>query len=122
MPSFGGAAIFGRGVSMATQDNPLERQENAFPGLDGVESLTLGQRGRFTVVTGVLFGALASDLESAEATFRSYNDGVARTLVDSYGGSWDYALLETFEPQGRIFQDGYYGYGRRYVARFRHLV
>ena len=122
MPTYGGSSIFGRSVKFVTEDLNLERQENAFPGLNGVESLTVGERGLYTNVTGLLVGATASDLGTAESTFRSYRDGIARTLVDSYSASWSNVVLESFNPQGRIRQDPSYGYLRPYSARFRHLT
>lgn len=121
MATFGGASIFGRAVKVSTVRDPVERQENGYSGLNGVESLSLGSRGGMTTVIGLLTGAATSDLEAAEETIRSYNDGIARTLVDSYGISWVYVVLVDYQPQGRIVRDPYRGYCRPYVARFRHL-
>ena len=75
MPSFGGTSIFGTAVSMSTADNPRESQLNTFFGLSGLESLDGGMRGRWTQVTGLLFGNSPGALATAEALFRSFNDG-----------------------------------------------
>jgi len=107
---------------MRTSDNPRSSQENAFFGVNGIESLDGGQRGRFTEVKGLLYGASAADLQFAEILFRSYNDGFAYVLVDSYGGTWPYVKLETFDPQPRIKQDVYGSFYRAYTARLRHLI
>ena len=88
MASFGGASIFGTAISMITADNPREKQINAFFGLSGLESLDGGLRGRVTRVTGLLYGLSPALLASAEAAFRSFNDGKARILVDTLGVSW----------------------------------
>lgn len=122
MATFNGAAIFGRAATLNTGDLILQRQENEFAGVDGVETLTLGSRGLMTEASGVLFGATSADLATAEATFRSYRDGNAYSLVDSYGNTWANVVLETFRPEGRIRQDAYYGYFRPYRAVFRHLT
>lgn len=122
MATFGGSDIFGRAVTIVTEDLQLDRQENAFCGLNGVESLTIGERGLFSTATGLLVGSTSGDLAAAENTFRTYRDGIARTLVDTFGNSWSNVILEAFAPQGRVRQDAYHGYFRTYTARFRHLT
>ena len=121
MASFGGASIFGTAVSMATSDNPRETQLNAFFGLSGLESLDGGMRGRSTQVAGLLFGSTASLLANAEALFRSYNDGVAHTLIDTLGVIWTSVRLASFQPQGRIRQSPGGVLFRSYKAQFLHL-
>src|SRR5438067_2091534 len=104
MASFGGVSLFGTSVSMSTADNPRERQLNAFFGLGGLERLDGGSRGRVTQVTGLLYGNSPYALAAAESLFRSFNDGVARPLVDTLGSTWANVCLESFQPQGRIRQ------------------
>lgn len=120
MPVFGGANIFGASVAMITNDRPRAVQINAFFGINGVEALDGGSRGRYTDVTGVLSGVTAAGLASAEALFRSFEDGIPRTLVDTYGASWPNATLEAFAPQGRVRQSPYGYFFRPYRARFFH--
>lgn len=122
MPSFDGNPIFGVAVTMATVDNPRASQENAFPGLSGVESLDQGLRGRFTLVKGMLIGANPVALGVLEDNFRSFNDGFTYDLVDNFGGVWPNVKLESFEPQGRAMPLIPYGWCRSYVARFHHLT
>ena len=122
MATFGGAAIFGTAVSMNTVDNPRRQQLNAFPGISGRESLDQGFDGRFTIVSGVLYGADAATLNFLENLFRSYNDGIARVLVDTMGNSWPYVKLDSFEPEGRMrIAAGSGQVFRQYTARFLHL-
>lgn len=121
MPSYDGATIFGRSYSFATNKNPTAAQVNAFFGLNGVESLYGGSRGYVTLVRGVLTGSDAASLASAEETFRSYDDGIARTLVDNFGVSWPQVKLVNFSPQGRVLRDGR-GFYRPYQAQFQHLL
>jgi hypothetical protein len=106
---------------MVTADNPRENQLNAFFGLSGLESLDGGLRGRVTHVTGLLYGPSAPSLASAEALFRSFNDGIARTLVDTLGAAWPNVRLESFQPQGRVRQSPAGVMFRSYQARFLHL-
>lgn len=122
MPSFGGANIFGTAVVMNTVDYPRQTQVNAYFGLSGLEMLDGGARGRVTMAEGVLYGGTAAALAGAEATFRSYNDGVARTLVDQFGTSWDSVTLDLFRPSGRVQQAPDGSFYRRYLARFLHLA
>jgi hypothetical protein len=121
MASFGGSNIFGTAVSMTTADNPREKQLNAFFGLSGLESLDGGSRGRVTHVTGLLYGNNSAVLAAAESAFRSFNDGVARILVDTLGVAWLSVRLESFQPQGRIRQSPAGVLFRSYSARFLHL-
>jgi hypothetical protein len=113
--------IFGTAVSMTTADNPRENQLNAFFGLSGLESLDGGMRGRVTYVTGLLYGASPPALAAAEAGFRSFNDGVARPLVDTLGTTWPSVRLQFFQPQGRVRQSPAGVLFRSYKARFLHL-
>ena len=122
MATFGGAAIFGTAVSMTTVDNPRRQQLNAFPGINGRESLDQGLDGRYTIVSGVLYGGDGPTLNFLENLVRSYNDGVARVLVDTAGNAWPYVKLESFEPEGRMrVVAGSGQVYRPYTARFLHL-
>ncbi len=123
MATFNGASIFGRAVTMVSPALPVERQENTFPGVNGVESLTMGTRGGTTEVSGLLTGATSGDLKTAEDAFRTtYNNGLAYTLVDTFGTSWTDVVLDSFSPSPRVRRDPTYGYCRAYSARFRHLL
>lgn len=121
MPAFGGTNIFGTAVSMTTSDNPREKQLNAYFGLSGLETLDGGFRGRVTHATGLLFGVSPASLASSEALFRSFNDGIARPLVDTLGVAWPSVRLESFQPQGRIRRSPVGMMFRTYKARFLHL-
>lgn len=125
MPSLDGVAIFGLAVSMATADNPRSQQVNTYFGLSGLETLDGGLRGRVTAARGRLVGTTPAALASAEGTFRSYNDGAAHTLVDTFGVTWINVKLDSFEPQGRVQISNAAGggviYHRNYTARFLHL-
>src|SRR5438105_3658514 len=121
MASYAGVSLFGTSVSMSTADNPREKQLNAFFGLGGLESLDGGSRGRVTQVSDLLYGSSPFALAAAESLFRSFNDGVARPLVDTLGTTWTSVCLESFQPQGRIRQSPAGILFRPYRARFLHL-
>jgi hypothetical protein len=121
MASFGGTNIFGTAVSMTTADNPRALQLNGFFGLSGLELLDGGLRGRSTQVTGLLYGDSQAALATAESLFRSFDDGIARPLVDTLGITWPYVCLASFQPQGRIRQSPGGVLFRTYKARFLHL-
>ena len=88
MASYGGASIFGTSLSMATAQTPREAQINAFFGVNGLECLDGGARGRVTFARGLLVGNSALELNLAENLFRSYHDGQGRILVDNIGNTW----------------------------------
>jgi hypothetical protein len=122
MASYNGVGIFGASVSMTTADNPRETQVNSFFGINGLETLDGGFRGRTTKVHGVLYGQSAILLSAAEGLFRSYNDGLARALVDNLGTAWVNVRLLSFQPQGRVRQAADGTYFRAYQAQFFHLA
>ena len=121
MASFGGTNLFGMAVSMVTADNPREKQLNAYFGLSGLESLDGGLRGRITQVSGLLYGASPLALATSESLFRSFNDGIARALVDTLGVTWTSVRLDLFQPQGRVSRSSSGILFRAYKARFLHL-
>lgn len=121
MASYGGSNIFGSAVSMTTADNPREKQLNAFFGLSGLESLDGGLRGRVTHATGLLYGNSPGSLAASEGLFRSFNDGIARALIDTLGVTWLNVRLDSFQPLGRVRQSPAGLLFRAYKARFLHL-
>jgi hypothetical protein len=121
MPTFGGVNIFGTAVTMSTIDQPRAKQVNSFFGLSGLEALDGGSRGRFTEVSGLLYGSSPALLAAAETTFRSFDDGVARVLTDNLGTAWGNVCLQSFRPLGRVRQSPFGVFFRAYRARFLHL-
>lgn len=123
-PTLDGQSVFGAAVQMVTSDNPRGDQQNAFPGLSGLESLDLGLRGRFTTVEGRHYGNSGnlSDLAAAQEIFRSFNDGQTHVLIDTLGLTWLNVKLVAFEPTGKVVFMQQLGYTRRYTARLLHLT
>jgi hypothetical protein len=114
--------MFGAAVSMTTSDNPRETQVNSYFGVNGLETLDGGFRGRITNVRGVLHGASATLLAAAEGLFRSYNDGVCRLLIDNLGTAWPNVRLLRFQPYGRARRSADGTFFRAYQAQFLHLA
>jgi hypothetical protein len=95
---------------------------NAFPGVDGRESLDLGERGRIITASGLIVGATQGDVASALAIFRSYKDGLAYVLTDQFGVSFSNVKLMRFQPSGRVGYSTTHGaYTYAYEATFEQL-
>src|SRR4051812_145624 len=122
MASFGGAAIFGRSTSVLMVPNVSEAQVNAFFGVSGVFRMHGGSRGRRFFVAGVLAGANAAAVAALRATILSYDDGIARTLVDNDGVSWPSVV---FTGEFVFTDEGAVGHGlwcRPYRCAFDGLI
>lgn len=122
--TFNAVSIFGTAVKMRRSINPRQAQDNAYPGLTGVEKLDLGLRGQITHVTGILTGADASYLNLAITLFESYYDNRGYTLYDQYGVAWSNVVLNRFMPTSRVYpgNSGSGGYCLTYEAEFQHLT
>lgn len=122
MAAYGGNAIFGYAVKMRTVTNPTAQQLNAFFGLDGVQSLFGGMRGRYTEVDGVLRGGSLAELNAAIGQFESYFDGISRVLVDNFGNAWPQVLMDRFEPGPKIIRHADDSRWLQYKCGFKHLI
>ena len=115
--SYGGSAIFGRSVAITHVPNPSAVQYSTFFGTGGVYSLYGGSRGRTFAVRGCLYGTDFPSLQAAVDRFQSYDDGIARTLVDTIGVAWPQVVYKAFEPAGP-YQYGHGGVLLPYRALF----
>jgi len=119
-PSLGGFTIFGRSIRMRTVKDASAEQINHFFGLQGVERIHGGIVGRITLVQGVLAGVTDVNLIAARVLIESYDDGVARVLIDTIGIPWANVIFNQFEPGERILKDNR-GHYLPYRAILRHL-
>jgi hypothetical protein len=120
--TFNGQNIFGTAVVvMGPNINPRRDQKNNFPGLNGTESLDMGDSGCHTTVQGRLYGASLGDISNAILLLLSYYDGRAYTLVTPEG-TWPNVKLESVQIESRGERDPNLGYTRRYTARLFHLT
>jgi hypothetical protein len=94
-----GNSIFGTAVSVVQNPHPNAQQINQFFGIDGLQTLFGGTRGRRFIISGVLSGSTMSTLNAVEATLLSYADGLTHTLVDNRGRIWPNVIFRgEFSP------------------------
>jgi hypothetical protein len=123
MITYNGVNIFGAATQFQHVAHPNAQQINTFFGVSGTQTLYGGGRGRMFMIRGVLLGATLPDLNSAEALFHSYADGVARTLVDPRGQAWANVLFRgEFVPDPRGPYPTVGGWALPYRAVFHGLT
>lgn len=102
MATLNGIDLF-HNCTVTTELNPVGRQLSSFAGVNGLQSLRLGTRGRISTITGYLVGQTPSDLNAAEVAMRTYEaDGGAYTFVDNFGNTWSNVTLAKYKPMGRV--------------------
>lgn len=103
-----------------SEGNPVARQINEYPGINGIEVLNMGTRGGSAEVTqGILWSLDLSELVSREDALRAHQlDGGAYMLVESVGRTWGLAILDRFRPIGRYVRSIDGGWARQYRASF----
>jgi hypothetical protein len=106
-PTYDGAPIFGSAVTILHQKAPTAAQVTSFFGVNGVQTLYAGSRGRAFFVRGCLLGTSVAFLNEAEQNFENVADGIARTLVDTRGRSWDNVIFRgEFHPDDSGYRVG----------------
>ncbi|MDR3639061.1 MAG: hypothetical protein P4L84_34975 [Isosphaeraceae bacterium] len=82
--------------------NPIERQINTYPGVNGLQILQGGTRGGTIMIKGVLVSDSVYDLEAMEQTWHeAAASGVIGTFVDDVGGTYGNCLFIVFRPEGQ---------------------
>lgn len=124
MPALdGNTTVFGVAVRMTGLTiNPRRDQKANYAGLNGTESIDLGDQGGYTTISGRLYGSTKSDLAAAMTNLIDFYDGNPHVLTDSMGVDFPYVKLENLEWDGDASSDATLGYTRRYTARFFHLT
>jgi len=122
IPTYGGSAIFGPAaqIVMAVQPNAVELI--TYFGVDGVQQLDGGTRGRTLTVTGVLVDATPAAIIADGQLFESFADGVSRTLVDSTGTAWPNVVFRNEFQWTGPFMPTVGGWCRQYSATFHGLT
>lgn len=87
-PTYGGSAVLGICCHINHIPNANASQIAAFFGVQGVQSMDGGSRGRVFEVSGILLGQTPAGCIASEILLLSYADGQARTLVDTTGVAW----------------------------------
>lgn len=122
---YDGQPIFGLAVKVQHTLNPSAQQLNTFFGVSGQTLVYGGTRGRVFLISGVLVGGDLSALTAAEALLLSYDDGIARTLVDCWGRQWPAVVFRgqyAADPNGPQTLAGGAGVGLPYKCTFAGLV
>jgi len=71
--------------------------ERAVPGLDGVLSIDMGERGRKIKQSGVLRTGSRSQMDNRISTISAYMDGNTHTLATSSGEEFDNLRMDAFK-------------------------
>lgn len=88
MATLGGANIFGVAVRVNMIPHASAEQTNTFFGISGQIAVWGGTRGRVFQIEGVLVAADFATMNSLEAAFEAFNNGIAQTFVDTRGAVW----------------------------------
>lgn len=123
-PTYDGFEIFGTAVSVRHQPNPTAQQINAFFGIQGVQAVFGGARGRAFFISGLLAADDPLSLRGSHALLLSYADGVPRVLVDAYGYAWPNVIFKGEFQEGRLYfnPNGLGGVCQDYKAVFYGLT
>ena len=125
LPTYDGNAIFGAATRMKMLLNPTAQQINAFFGVSGQQAIYGGSRGRTFMVEGLwIEDDPATIRASDEALLLSYADGIARTLTDTFGASWDNVIFKAEYSHGDLVfnPNGGGGYGLPFKCVFHGLT
>jgi len=83
---------------------------NEFFGINGMQTLFGGQRGRTLLISGVLIGDTLLDINAAEGSLLSFADGLPHTLTDDRGRTFDNIIFkgeyQSFEQGPRLLAGG----------------
>lgn len=123
-PTYGGFAIFGVATSVEHIPNANAQQIAAFFGVQGVQSLMGGGRGRAFGIDGLLVGSTTAGVRAAESALLTYADGLARTLTDTTGSVWPNVVFHAeYQPTSKFMSIPSLGlWGMTYKAVFRGLT
>jgi len=122
--TYDGQAIFGLAVSVHHQMNPTAQQMNSFFGIQGVQAVFGGTRGRVFYINGLLTAADQPGVRAAQAAIFSYADGVPRELRDTFGYTWSNVIFKGDFQEGQFVHavNGTYSVGMAYKAVFIGLT
>jgi hypothetical protein len=120
---------FGTVFRVRTDRAPRARQQNEYFGLNGVEVLDGGQRGRMSTVNGKVFtgpSGTAATLLGIKLTLESLDDGISGIFIDNVGDGhpWTNCLLKDvhwIEDPLPPF-DPVIGYWQSYTLTIEHLT
>lgn len=98
-PTLNGAAAFGAAVRMVHVPNANASMIAAFFGVQGVQSLDGGTRGRVFMVEGLMTGSNPPGVVANELALQSFANGGVYLLVDTTGIAWaNVQFRNEFQP------------------------
>ena len=104
-PTLGGYALFGVAVNVNMNPNANAYQLASFFGVQGVQGMDGGQRGRVFEITGVLVGETPAYVVAGATQLSSYADGVARIFQDTTGTAWPNVVYRNeFQWTGKFME------------------
>lgn len=102
-----GSIVFdGQGLEIELSSIGRESKERTVPGLDGVISVDMGNRGRKIKQRGILRGRSRSDLQDKIDSIEAFIDGEAHTLVTEKHGELSNLRMDSFKAKGRRTSGG----------------
>jgi hypothetical protein len=118
MATIDGSPVLGTAVNVVHSPHPNAQQLNEFFGINGVQTLFGGTRGRTFMISGVLIGDDVPTINALEAALLSFADGLPHTLVDDRGRTFGNVIFrgeyQPFEQGPRLLAGG--GYALPYKA------
>jgi hypothetical protein len=103
MATIDGSPVLGLAVHVQHNPQPNAQQMNEFFGINGIQTLFGGQRGRTLLVSGVLVGNTVDDINASEAALLNFADGLPHTLVDDRGRTFQNVI---FKGEYQSFEQG----------------
>lgn len=101
-PSLGGFPVFGYAVHITMVPNANAAQTAAFFGVQGVQEMDGGTRGRTFQVEGLMAGANPAAVQANESALEQFADGNTRILYDTTGAAWPNVVYKNnFMWQGK---------------------
>ncbi len=119
-----GIPCFGVAVHITPQANPDHVQINAYPGINGLQVMDMGSRGRVFQVTGLMIGSTPGDVEANEVSLENFADGLPHLLISTAGGIWqNVTYRREYHPTGKfVFLASGNGWGRSYSLLLHGLL
>jgi hypothetical protein len=116
-----GSILFdGHGLEIELSSIGREFEERTLPGLDGVISVDLGNRGRKIKQRGILRARSRSELQDKIDAIEACIDGEAHTLATEKHGELSNLRMDSFKAKGRRTSGG--GVSVDYEIVYRQLV
>jgi hypothetical protein len=98
-----GQAVFGFATNLRMEPRPNSQQLTEFFGVNGVQTIFGGARGRLFFISGVLAADVVADLNTAEGLLLSFADGLPHIITDNRGRVWPNVI---FRGQYQPFDQG----------------